>query len=102
MDIFGNNFLTDFCPISYSNNQIFQVDAISGIEDNFSDICDRTIKCALWMQKHGVKKGDIVAICSHNHRDCIIPFLATLYLGAIVNPWDHLMNIGKFLVIKDI
>ncbi|XP_016768747.1 4-coumarate--CoA ligase 1 isoform X3 [Apis mellifera] len=74
-------------------NFVWQVDAISGIEDNFSDICDRTIKCALWMQKHGVKKGDIVAICSHNHRDCIIPFLATLYLGAIVNPWDHLMNI---------
>ncbi|XP_076758984.1 uncharacterized protein LOC143428154 [Xylocopa sonorina] len=72
---------------------IGQVDAITGIEDTFADITDRAIKCALWLRKQGVGKGDIVVICTHNHRDSTIPFLAGLFLGAIVNSWDNEMNI---------
>ncbi|XP_033364444.1 4-coumarate--CoA ligase 1-like [Bombus vosnesenskii] len=80
---------------SLKNNPdiIGQVDAMSGVEDTFGDIADRTIKCALWLQRHGVGKGDIVAISSHNHLDSIVPYVAALYLGAIVNAWDYAMNI---------
>ncbi|CAK9828894.1 Luciferin 4-monooxygenase [Anthophora retusa] len=72
---------------------IGQRDAITGTEDSFADIADRAVKCALWLQKQGIGKGDIVAISSHNHLDTIIPFVAALFLGAIVNPWDYEMNI---------
>ncbi|XP_043586187.1 4-coumarate--CoA ligase 1-like isoform X2 [Bombus pyrosoma] len=80
---------------SLKNNPdiIGQVDAISGVEDTFADILDRTIKCALWLQRHGVGKGDIVVISSHNHLDTIIPYAAALYLGAVVNAWDYAMNV---------
>ncbi|XP_071876897.1 uncharacterized protein [Bombus fervidus] len=80
---------------SLKNNPdiVGQVDTISGVEDTFADIMDRTIKCALWLQKHGVGKGDIVVISSHNHLDCIVPYFAALYLGAIVNAWDYAMNV---------
>ncbi|XP_043517995.1 4-coumarate--CoA ligase 1-like [Frieseomelitta varia] len=75
-----------------NSNIIGQVDAITEEQETFADIADRTIKCALWLQKHGVGKGDIVAISSHNHMDTIIPYIAALYLGAIVNSWDYGMN----------
>lgn len=70
-----------------------QVDAITNIQNTFGEIVDRAIKCALWMQKHGVGKGDIVAISSHNHLDSVIPCIAALFLGAIMNPWNNEMNI---------
>ena len=41
-------------------------------------------------------KGDIVVISSHNHLDSIVPYVAALYLGAIVNAWDYAMNVRKF------
>ncbi|XP_017787848.1 PREDICTED: 4-coumarate--CoA ligase 1-like [Habropoda laboriosa] len=72
---------------------IGQVDTITGAKDSFANIADRAVRCALWMQKQGVGKGDIVTISSHNHLDAIVPFLAALFLGAIVNPWDYEMNI---------
>lgn len=70
-----------------------QVDAITGNQDTFGEIADRAVKCALWLQKYGVGKGDIVAVSTHNHLDAVVPYFATLFLGAIVNPWDYEMNI---------
>lgn len=76
---------------------IIQVDAATGKEDTFGDIADRTVKCALWLVGQGVKSGDVVAICTHNHIDAGIPVLACLCIGAIFNPWwDHGLNKGIF------
>lgn len=66
------------------------------VEDTFADMMDRAIKCALWMQKQGVTKGDVVAVSTHNHRDSFTPCIAALFLGAIFNPWDYEMNTRKF------
>ncbi|XP_017893188.1 4-coumarate--CoA ligase 1-like [Ceratina calcarata] len=72
---------------------IGQVDTITGNEDTFGEIADRAVKCALWLQKYGVGKGDVVAISTHNHLDAVVPYFATFFLGAIANPWDYEMNI---------
>ncbi|XP_015124782.1 uncharacterized protein LOC107046639 [Diachasma alloeum] len=70
-----------------------QVDAETGKEDTFGEIADRTVKCALWLLSQGVKPGDVVAICTHNHIDAVIPVVACLCIGAIFNPWwDHGLN----------
>ncbi|XP_063986038.1 uncharacterized protein LOC135167122 [Diachasmimorpha longicaudata] len=70
-----------------------QVDAETGKEDTFGEIADRTVKCALWLLSQGVKPGDVVAICTHNHIDSVIPVVACLCIGAIFNPWwDHGLN----------
>lgn len=82
-----------FDSLKNNSDIIGQVDAISGVEDTFADLMDRTIKCALWLQKHGVGKGDIVVISSHNHLDSIVPYVAAFYLGAIVSAWDYAMNV---------
>uniref|UniRef100_A0A0C9Q8B8 LUCI_1 protein n=2 Tax=Fopius arisanus TaxID=64838 RepID=A0A0C9Q8B8_9HYME len=70
-----------------------QIDAATGKEDTFGEIADRTVKCAVWLVSQGVKPGDVVAICTHNHIDTVVPVVACLCIGAIFNPWwDHGLN----------
>nr|XP_034180941.1 PKS-NRPS hybrid synthetase psoA-like [Osmia lignaria] len=73
-------------------NFVGQVDALTDIEDTFEEILDRSIKCALWLQKQGVGSNDIIVISSHNHLDCFIPCIAALFIGAIFNPWHSDVN----------
>ncbi|XP_015124775.1 4-coumarate--CoA ligase 1 [Diachasma alloeum] len=68
-------------------DRIGQVDAKTGEEDTLRNIEDRSVKCALWMKKQGVKPGDIIALCTHNQLNSAIPLLASLFLGAVCNPW---------------
>ncbi|XP_053971888.1 uncharacterized protein LOC128872835 [Hylaeus volcanicus] len=72
---------------------ISQVDGPTGIEDSYEDMLDRSIKCALWLKKQGIGKGDIVATSTDVHRECLIPCLASLFIGAIFNAWDSDMNV---------
>ncbi|XP_076649557.1 luciferin 4-monooxygenase-like [Halictus rubicundus] len=71
---------------------IGQVDVITGEEDTYANMLDRSVKCALWLKKEGVGKGDIVAISTHNHLDSFIPCIAAVFIGAIINPWDDGVN----------
>ncbi|XP_076225342.1 uncharacterized protein LOC116424392 isoform X2 [Nomia melanderi] len=80
------------------------VDIVTGKEDTYGEMLDRAVKCALWLKKQGVKKGDIVAVSTHNHLDCFIPCLAAMFIGAIFNPWDYGMNTNlarHFLVLTE-
>lgn len=71
---------------------IGQIDALTGTVDRFRDMLDRSVKCALWLRKQGVKPGDVVAVSTHNHLDACIPCIATLFVGAMFNTWDQNMN----------
>ncbi|XP_018313883.1 linear gramicidin synthase subunit D [Mycetomoellerius zeteki] len=70
-------------------NCIGQVDAVTGEQDTYADISERSIKCALWLQKQDVKPGDIIGLCCDNDMNAIIIMLGTMYIGAISNPWDN-------------
>ncbi|KAG5348319.1 LUCI monooxygenase, partial [Acromyrmex charruanus] len=70
-------------------NCIGQVDALSGEQDTYANMSERSIKCALWLQKQGVKPGDIIGLCCDNDMNAIIILLGTMYIGAISNPWDN-------------
>lgn len=50
---------------------------------------ERSIKCALWLKKQGIKSGDIIGLCCDNDMNAIIIVLGTMYIGAISNPWDY-------------
>ncbi|XP_008559541.3 uncharacterized protein LOC103579792 [Microplitis demolitor] len=64
-----------------------QIDGATGKKDTFNCMGARTTKCAVWLKKQGVSRGDVVGLCSKNHLDSCIPLLASFYLGAIFNPW---------------
>lgn len=62
----------------------------------FQEMRENSVKCALWLRKVGVKKGDVVTICTRNSSVAYAPFLASIYIGAIVNPWEEKYFKGKF------
>ncbi|XP_029669340.1 4-coumarate--CoA ligase-like 7 isoform X2 [Formica exsecta] len=60
---------------------------------------ERSVKCALWLKKLGVQRNDVIIVYSHNHFNTYIPYLATLYIGAILSVWheSRIMNLRYFL-----
>ncbi|XP_065218989.1 uncharacterized protein LOC135844657 [Planococcus citri] len=50
---------------------------------------DVSVRCALWLRKQGIGRGDRVTLCTHNHLEVYAPFLAVYYNGAIFNAWNH-------------
>ncbi|KAM0726069.1 Luciferin 4-monooxygenase [Formica fusca] len=68
---------------------IGQVDAKTGEENTFQQMRERSVKCALWMKKFGVRCNDIVTMCTSNHLDTYIPYLASLYIGASLCVWHE-------------
>lgn len=59
---------------------------------------DKSIRCALWLKKQGIGKEDIVVIATPIQKDDYVPFLATLFVNAIYNPWFNELSPGKALV----
>ncbi|KAK0168794.1 hypothetical protein PV327_002563 [Microctonus hyperodae] len=84
---------------------IAQVDVTTEKEDTYDSIIDRSIRCALWLRNQNVGPNDVIAMCSHNHMNQVIPALASMYIGAILNPWwdygltpdltKHFINLTK-------
>ncbi|PNF29545.1 Luciferin 4-monooxygenase [Cryptotermes secundus] len=89
-------------------NAVAMVDAVTGETRTFSDILTRSLSVAECLRVRGVAIGDVVAICSENSLDFIVPVLATYYIGAICAPMNpnytahemlHVINISKPRII---
>ncbi|XP_043481943.1 luciferin 4-monooxygenase-like isoform X1 [Leptopilina heterotoma] len=73
------------------NNPDFigQIDGKTGETWTYKKLTDASVGCALWLKKQGIKAGDIVTICSHNHIKTWAPFCGIFFIGANLNPWYH-------------
>ncbi|KAK9506516.1 hypothetical protein O3M35_008439 [Rhynocoris fuscipes] len=87
----------------YKNN-IAQIDCNSGAKITFNDIKTKALTASFCLNKAGIKRGDIVAICSSNNIDYCWQILAILHCGAccsLVSPTAtpreliHNLNITK-------
>ncbi|XP_044014572.1 4-coumarate-CoA ligase 1-like isoform X2 [Aphidius gifuensis] len=90
IEIPKNNYKVNeslFKQMKHYSKNIAQIDGITGYEDSYANLTDRSIKCALWMRKQGVQPGDVIGICTHNQLDTAIPLIASLFIGAVSNPW---------------
>ncbi|XP_077265597.1 luciferin 4-monooxygenase-like isoform X2 [Temnothorax americanus] len=66
-----------------------QIEIAPGKESTYAEMKERSIKCALWLRNHGIQKGDKVGIWTGNHIDTYVPVFASLYVAAIICPWDN-------------
>ncbi|CAH1106451.1 unnamed protein product [Psylliodes chrysocephalus] len=57
--------------------------------NTFSDILTRSVRTAIKLKQDGISRGDIVSSCTHSHKNSIIPFIATQFLGAISTTFDE-------------
>lgn len=76
------------------------MDALTGKVQTYADMSERSIKCALWLKKQGVKPGDIIGLCSDNNLDVFLVLLGTMYIGAISNTWDHELSLSKYFILS--
>ncbi|XP_018358074.1 PREDICTED: luciferin 4-monooxygenase-like [Trachymyrmex cornetzi] len=79
---------------------IGQIDAVTDKQTTYAEMSERSIKCALWLKKQGVKSGDIISVCTDNNLDAIIILLGIMYLNGKCNTWDNeisLMTARNFL-----
>lgn len=44
------------------------------------------------MRKRGIQSGDMITLCSHNHFNSIVPFIASFFLGCNVSSLDPTMS----------
>ncbi|KAL0105337.1 hypothetical protein PUN28_016769 [Cardiocondyla obscurior] len=72
---------------------IGQIDAFTGQRNTYAEMSERSIKCALWLKKQGVKPGDIIGLCTDNNLDAMIVLLGIMYLNAKCNTWDHELSL---------
>ncbi|XP_011498003.1 PREDICTED: luciferin 4-monooxygenase, partial [Ceratosolen solmsi marchali] len=70
-------------------NHVSQIEAETGKHTTYAEMKENSIRCALWLQKQGIKSGDIIVLCTNNHLNSYIPFVATYFVGAVLNPWYH-------------
>ncbi|XP_050465684.1 uncharacterized protein LOC126858956 isoform X1 [Cataglyphis hispanica] len=81
-------------------NFIGQVDAETEEANTFQEMREKSVKCALWMKRSGILPNDVIMVCTNNQLDAYVPFLAALYIGAVVSPLDQYFvedNLSYFL-----
>ncbi|XP_015112459.1 4-coumarate--CoA ligase-like 3 [Diachasma alloeum] len=70
-------------------NFIAQLDSATGKLDTFGEMMDRSIRCALWLRKKGIGRGDVISVAGDNHQNTVIPILAGLFTGCIINTYSQ-------------
>lgn len=84
----------------------------TGEEDTYGSLLQRSVRTALKLKSKGYDKDDIMCLCSNNHINSVVPFLAASYLTMKVCSLDpslsqadvtHLIRLVKpsiFFVIE--
>ncbi|XP_023311202.1 4-coumarate--CoA ligase 1-like isoform X5 [Anoplophora glabripennis] len=86
------------------SNRILQYLPDTDETDTQGQVLKRSIRTALRLKEKGITKDDIVSSCSHNQKNSIIPFIASLFLGIKTAYFDpnlsHLDTIHLLKLIK--
>ncbi|VEN42268.1 unnamed protein product, partial [Callosobruchus maculatus] len=61
-------------------------------EDTYEGLLSRCIRVAMELKSRGLTKEDVVIICSTNHKDSCVPFIACLFLGIPVASLDPMLS----------
>ncbi|XP_029156723.1 4-coumarate--CoA ligase 1-like [Nylanderia fulva] len=88
--------------IKSHGDKIAHLDARTEEVVTYTKLQDKVVRCALWLQKQGIKSGDVVSVCTHNHLNSIVPCLAAVYINAIFNSWDENMDLRTALHVMQL
>ncbi|XP_011636485.1 4-coumarate--CoA ligase 1-like [Pogonomyrmex barbatus] len=83
--------------IKKNGDKIAHLDACTEETTTYTQLQDKVIRCALWLQKYGIKSGDIISLCTGNHMNSIVPCLSAAYINAIFNTWYEDMDLRSAL-----
>ncbi|KAF2898927.1 hypothetical protein ILUMI_07241 [Ignelater luminosus] len=74
---------TYFEKMQEFKNLVAHTDCITGKTETYGEILQKTIRAALKMQSEGIKPNDTISICSFMTSDCLIPYYASFFIGAV-------------------
>ncbi|XP_029159128.1 4-coumarate--CoA ligase 1-like isoform X2 [Nylanderia fulva] len=85
-----------------NGDKIAHLDACTEKVVTYTELQDKVVRCALWLKKQGIKSGDVVSVCTHNHLNSIVPCLAAIYINAIFNPWNENIDLQTALHVMQL
>lgn len=65
-----------------------QIDSATGEKETYGEFLDRSIRLAQALRNKGITSNDIVAYCCYNNMDYAVTIIATMFIGALLNPID--------------
>ncbi|XP_018369931.1 PREDICTED: 4-coumarate--CoA ligase-like 7 [Trachymyrmex cornetzi] len=83
--------------ITSHEDKIAHLDARTDETFTYAELQDKVVRCALWLQKQGIKCGDVISVCTSNQPNSIVPCIAATYVNAIFNPWNEDMDLPTAL-----
>lgn len=69
-----------------------QIDAETGNFETYGELYTKCVSAAIQLQKEGFKNDDIIGICSYNHLNSHVPFIAGLFLGCRIVSFDPTLS----------
>ncbi|XP_036138311.1 4-coumarate--CoA ligase 1 [Monomorium pharaonis] len=78
-------------------DKIAHLDACTDETFTYVELQDKTVRCSVWLQKQGIRPGDVISVCTNNHPNSIVPCLSAAYTNAIFNPWNENMDLQTAL-----
>ncbi|XP_072934320.1 luciferin 4-monooxygenase-like [Epargyreus clarus] len=83
---------------------VMQIDGATGISETNEVALQKSVRCAVSMQKYGLQCGDTIVLMAPSHVDIAAPFYAALYLGVAIAAVDRTLGVkelqGTFNIVK--
>lgn len=75
---------------------------MTGREESFAMMLEKSVKCVVWLRNENVEAGDVVGVCTHNQMDTYVPLLAALYTLAPLSTHGVMRNLDMVRKISEI
>ncbi|GLV41651.1 uncharacterized protein CBL_06880 [Carabus blaptoides fortunei] len=88
---------TIFEQMKQNAAQIAQIDSTSGLNETYSSLLSRCKCTAQSMQAQGLIEDDVIALCSYNNMDYVVPLVAAWFTGVRMSPLDPAAPLSEIL-----
>ncbi|XP_032680205.1 luciferin 4-monooxygenase-like isoform X2 [Odontomachus brunneus] len=83
-------------------DRVFLKNADNGSRLTYSELLEKSVKLAKYLQTHGIKSKDRICIVSENQFNWLVPAYASLYIGAICVPYNSAYTEWEFKNVLNI
>ncbi|KAL1517920.1 hypothetical protein ABEB36_001619 [Hypothenemus hampei] len=90
-----------FQKMQQHKDKTAQFIAKSGTSDTYEELLKRSIRTALHLKTRNLKRTDVVTLCTYNHENSCVPFIATQFLGLKVASLDPSFTVGEASYLLD-
>ncbi|KAJ8967845.1 hypothetical protein NQ314_002607, partial [Rhamnusium bicolor] len=69
--------------------------------ETYGEVLTRSIRTALKLREMGIDKNDIISTCTHNHKNSVVPIIASFFVGTKIANFDpNLSHLDTIHLLK--